>query len=328
MVIPGNVALAPMAGTSTCIFRTISHEYGSVWGVTELVSARGIRFKESLDISMRYLQIDPENEGPVAIQLFGFDPDDFSYAIPHILEDPRLSDVSVIDINMGCPVLKVVKTGCGAALMKNPIVAGNIIRASVAAAKPYGKPITVKFRSGWDEAHINAPEFARICVEAGASALTIHARTQTQLYRGQADWEVIRKTKEAIADTGIPLWGNGDVKDGASARAMIEQTGVDGVMVGRGAQGNPWVFSDIRATLSGEESEAVRPDRKTRASVIRRHLLGLCEQLGEKTGVKEMRSQIAFYLKGERGTSEIKNRLMTAGTISEVEALLTEYENG
>ena len=327
VTIPENTALAPMAGTSSCIFRTIAHEYGSSFGVTELVSSRGIRFKESLEPCMRYLRIDREHEGPVAIQLFGMDPQDFAYAIPFILEDKRLCDVDVIDINMGCPVTKVVKTGGGSALMKDPVLAGRIIEASVKAAEPYGKPVSVKFRSGWDEAHITAPEFAKMCIDSGASALALHARTQTQLYRGTADWEVIRKTKEAIAGTGIPLWGNGDVKDGASAIAMLESTGADGVMVGRAAQGNPWVFSEIREALNGDNAgrTGLFPDRKTKTEVIRRHLLGLCEDLGEKTGVKEMRAQIACYLKGGRSTAEIKNRLMTANTIAEVESLLQEY---
>ena len=326
VTIPANIALAPMAGTSTCVYRTIVHEYGCAYGVTELVSARGIRFKESVEVSMRYLEIDPENEGKTGIQLFGADPDDFSYAIPFILEDPRLSAVDVIDLNMGCPVSKVVKTGAGSALMKDPVLAGRIIEASVKAAEKYGKPVTVKFRSGWDEGHITAPEFAKMCVESGAEGLAIHARTQTQMYRGTADWDVIRRTKEAIVDTGVPLWGNGDVKDGASAVAMLEETGADGVMVGRAAQGNPWVFSEIRAALAGDAEasrgecgEESKPagekcflvgivDRKTRAEVIRRHLLGLCDQLGEKTGVKEMRAQIACYHKGGRGTAEYKNR--------------------
>ena len=333
VTIPENISLAPMAGTSTCIYRTIAHEYGSAFGVTELVSARGIRFKESVEISMRYLRIDPEKEGMTGIQLFGADPDDFSYAIPCILEDPRLAAVDVIDINMGCPVSKVVKTGAGSSLMIDPRLAASIIEASVRAAEPFGKPVTVKFRSGWDEEDINAPEFAKMCIDSGARALALHARTQKQMYRGNADWEVIRKTKEAIADTGIPLWGNGDVTDGISAVAMLKETGCDGVMVGRAAQGNPWVFSEIRAALEaadrGEDPASVKgsfaPDRKTKAEVIRRHLTGLCEDLGEKTGVKEMRSQIACYLKGGRGTAEIKNRVMTANTIPEVEALLDEY---
>lgn len=328
LVIPENIALAPMAGTSTCIYRTIAHEHGAAFGVTELVSARGIRFKQSVEISMRYLRIDPDHEGVTGIQLFGADPEDFSYAIPCILEDPRLSRVDVIDLNMGCPVSKVVKTGAGSSLMIDPRLAASIIEASVRAAEPYGKPVTVKFRSGWDEEDINAPQFAKMCIDSGAKALALHARTQKQMYRGNADWEVIRKTKEAIAGTGIPLWGNGDVTDGASAIAMIETTGCDGVMVGRAAQGNPWVFTEIREALLTGDADAgkILPDRKTRADVIRRHLVGLCAELGEKTGVKEMRSQIACYLKGGRGTADIKNRLMTAGTIEEVEVLLTEYD--
>ncbi|MBO4927647.1 MAG: tRNA dihydrouridine synthase DusB [Clostridiales bacterium] len=345
VTIPGNIALAPMAGTSTCVFRTIAHEYGCDFGVTELVSARGIRFKESVEVSMRYLKIDPEHEGKTAIQLFGADPEDFSYTIPFILEDTRLAKVDVIDINMGCPVSKVVKTGAGSALMKDPLLASKIIETSVKAAEPYGKPVTVKFRSGWDEAHITAPSFAKMCVDSGASALALHARTQTQLYRGTADWAVIAATKDAISGMGIPLWGNGDVRDGKSARAMIESTACDGVMIGRAAQGNPWVFREIREALLGnkdsaremtpETEEAVSynlresalPTRKERTSVIRRHLLGLCEELGEKTGVKEMRAQIACYLKGEHGVAGIKNRLMQAGTIEEVMSLLLEYES-
>ncbi len=335
VTIPENIALAPMAGTSTCVYRTIAHEYGCAYGVTELVSARGIRFKESVEISMRYLRIAPEKEGKTGIQLFGADPEDFAYAIPVILEDPRLAKVDVIDLNMGCPVSKVVKTGAGSALMKDPVLASRIIERSVRAAEPYGKPVTVKFRSGWDEGHITAPEFAEMCISSGAEGLALHARTQTQLYRGTADWSVIRKTKEAISGSGIPLWGNGDVKDGPSAVAMLEETGADGVMIGRAAQGNPWIFEEIRAALAAADEGAGEggnrkthlPERKERAEVIRKHLLGLCEELGEKTGVKEMRAQIACYLKGQRGTAEIKNRLMTAGTIEEVDALLTEYES-
>lgn len=334
VTIPENTALAPMAGTSTLVFRTISHEYGAALGVTELVSARGIRFKDSLEISMRYLQIDPAREGKTAIQLFGFDPGDFDFAIRKICEDPRLSAVDIIDLNMGCPVSKVVKTGCGSALMKDPKTAEEIIRASVKAASSYGKPVTVKFRSGWDEGHITAPEFAKMCVNSGASGLALHARTQTMMYRGQADWEVIRRTKEAISDTNVPLWGNGDVKDGKSARAMLEQTGADGVMVGRAAQGNPWIFTEIRNALLGEEGQdkgicnSVQCiSRSGKTKVIRRHLQGLCDQLGEKTAVKEMRAQIACYLRGERGGADIKNRLMTAGTVGEVESLLHEWED-
>lgn len=327
VTIPENIALAPMAGTSTCVYRTIAHEYGCAYGVTELVSARGIRFKESVEISMRYLRIAPEKEGRTGIQLFGADPEDFAYAIPVILEDPRLSQVDIIDLNMGCPVSKVVKTGAGSALMKDPVLASHIIERSVRAAEPYGKPVTVKFRSGWDEGHITAPEFAKMCISSGAKALALHARTQTQMYRGNADWSVIRATKEAISGSDVPLWGNGDVKDGSSAVAMLEETGADGVMIGRAAQGNPWIFEEIRAALAAEDKVMHQPDRKERAEVIRRHLRGLCDELGEKTGVKEMRAQIACYLKGQRGTADIKNRLMTAGTVEEVEVLLTEYES-
>lgn len=320
LTIPGNIALAPMAGTSSLVYRAICHDYGTSWGVTELVSARGIRFQGNLDRSMRYLAIDRDKEGPVAIQLFGADPEDFRIAIPMILSDARLSDVDFIDINMGCPVTKVVKTGAGSALMKDPLLAAEIVRTAVAAAEPFGKDITVKIRSGWNKDSVNAPDFALYMAEAGAKMIAVHARTQNQLYSGEADWAVLARVKEAVSGTSIPVIGNGDIVDFSSASRMIEVTHVDGLMVGRAATGNPWIFKEL--------SEGKRPmiSVSERFSVMRRHVTGLCEQLGETTGVKEMRTNFAAYMKGQFMGTTFKTQACSADTLAELFSLMEEAE--
>ena len=267
-ILPGNVALAPMAGTSDLPFRTICHRQGASFVCTELVSARGIRYSGGVLKSYRYLEIEPAVEGPVAIQLFGHDPEDFREAIPLILEHPVLRGAFSIDLNMGCPVNKVVKTGAGSALMTNLPLASSILTAAVRAAEPYGVPVTVKFRKGWDDAKKNAVEFARLCLDSGAKAMTLHARTRNQMYGGQADWACIREVAEAIRGSGVPLFGNGDVVDGKSAVAMLTETGCDGVMVGRAAQGNPWIFAEIVAALRWEEKPAAPFDGADNAGAM------------------------------------------------------------
>ncbi len=250
-VLCGNVALAPMAGTSDLTFRTICHEQGASLGCTELVTARGIRYDSSLLKSYRYLEIDPEREGPAAIQLFGYDPKDFDAAIPLILEHPVLSAAFSIDLNMGCPVNKVVKTGAGSALMKDLPLAASILDASVRAASPYHVPVTVKFRKGWDETTVNCVSFAAMCRDHGAAAVTVHARTRNQMYSGTADWEAIAAVVSELKGSGVPVFGNGDVKSGGDAIRMLATTGADGVMIGRAAQGNPWIFASVKALLMG-----------------------------------------------------------------------------
>ena len=250
-ILCGNVALAPMAGTSDLTFRTICHELGASLGCTELVTARGIRYDPTLLKSYRYLEIDPEREGPAAIQLFGYEPGDFEAAIPLILEHPILSAAFSIDLNMGCPVNKVVKTGAGSALMKDLPLAASILDASVRAASPYHVPVTVKFRKGWDETTVNCVSFASMCRDHGAAAVTIHARTRDQMYSGAADWEAISAVASELKGSGVPVFGNGDVKNGADAIRMLETTGADGVMIGRAAQGNPWIFASVKALLTG-----------------------------------------------------------------------------
>jgi tRNA-dihydrouridine synthase B len=313
-----------MAGTGSVTFRTICHEFGSAFGTTELVSARGIAYQRSVERSFRYLEIDPEREGPCAIQLFGHDEDDFRTAIPIILRHPDLSKATFIDLNMGCPVAKVVKTGAGAALMRDIPRAAAIITAATAAAAPFNVPVTVKFRSGWDENHINAVEFARMCRDSGVSAITVHARTCDQMYHGKADWNILAEVSQALRGSGVAVIGNGDVKDGETAERMLIETGVDGVAVGRAAQGNPWVFEQIRAYLNGEILSA-DPTPEEKASMILRHLRGLMEHLGEERACKEMRSQLACYFKGMRNASDHKAAALLAVTYEETAEIVLRW---
>lgn len=344
-----NLALAPMAGTTDATFRPICHELGAGLVVTELVSARGICYDTDLRRSWRYLEIVPAAEKPVAIQLFGADPDDFARAILRIHEHPLLAQCDMIDLNMGCPVPKVVRGGEGSALMKDPPLAGRIIEAAVralgqvaaAGADVSGagsssiKPVTVKFRKGWDGQQINAVEFAQVCEAAGAAAITVHARTRDQFYSGKADWEIIAAVKQVVA---IPVYGNGDLSSPASARQMVDQTGVDGLMIGRAALGNPWIFQQLTAGLA-ETSQSgigfgtdqpgsndwIPPTTEERAAMMIRHLRGLIERLGEHTGVAEMRKQLAAYLRGTHQAAHWKNLAMQARTAAEVEQILADW---
>ena len=339
-VLCGNVALAPMAGTSDLTFRTICHEQGASLGCTELVTARGIRYDSSLLKSYRYLEIDPEREGPAAIQLFGYDPKDFDAAIPLILEHPVLSAAFSIDLNMGCPVNKVVKTGAGSALMKDLPLAASILDASVRAAAPYHVPVTVKFRKGWDETTVNCVSFAAMCRDHGAAAVTVHARTRDQMYSGAADWEAIAAVASELKGSGVPVFGNGDVKNGADAIRMLETTGADGVMIGRAAQGNPWIFARVKALLTGGgdmighgmsgephigQGAPGEPTASERSDMIRRHLSGLIGRLGEEVAVREMRAQLACYLHGQKHASKYKTQAMEAKTFREIDELLKEW---
>ncbi len=316
-----NLALAPMAGTTDLSFRRICRRLGAGLTITELVSARGICHDPQLRRNWRYLAIDPA-EAPVAIQLFGADPDDFRQAIGQILSHPILGQCSLIDLNMGCPVAKVVKGGEGSALMRTPDLAARIIEASVRAAASFGKPVTVKFRKGWDDQSVNAAAFARRCAEAGAAALPIHGRTRQQMYSGRADWQVIGEVKAAVR---IPVYGNGDIDSPAAAARMIRETGVDGVMVGRAAQGDPWIFQRLAAALADPAEFLPLPGPDEKIPVILAHLDGLIALNGEPVAVREMRKHLVFYLKGTRQGASLKNRAMAAATRSEILAVLEEW---
>lgn len=321
--IPNNIALAPMAGTTDLPFRVICHRFGAGLTVTELVSARGIKYDPALERNIRYLAIDPA-AGPEAIQLFGSEPDDFRWAINRILDHPLLSLCHLIDINMGCPVKKVVKTGAGCALMRDPDQAARIVRAAVIEAEKAKLPVTVKFRSGWDHSHINASEFARMCEASGASAVTVHARTRQQLYGGQADWAVIRSVKEAVR---IPVFGNGDIKTPEDARRLMEQTRSDGIMVGRAAQGNPWIFQELLCRLDNPPRPFHPPDADERISIIMEHGQALCRLLGERRALSEMRSHIASYLRGTVNAAHFRSACMKAESFSDILNVLEEWRN-
>lgn len=324
LYLSNNIFLAPMAGGSEMPFRTICRRFGAGLCFTELSTARGIHYQGSVNRNMKYLEISPA-ELPAAIQLFGPDPLDFEKAIDIIFSHELLSRASLLDINMGCPVPKVTKGGSGSALMKDLSRASEIIKTSV---KHCPVPVSVKFRKGWDKNLINAVEFAKMCQDSGASMITVHGRLATQMYSGKADWDIIKKVKENVK---IPVIGNGDIVDGKSAKAMFELTGVDGIMIGRAALGNPWIFRGIISFLEKVENgiyeysigkEIEVPDINEKISVIIEQLDAMIEQMGEKTAVKEMRKHFAWYLKGVFNSNYIKTQLMQCKTRQEAVSLL------
>ena len=302
------IGLAPMAGVTDIVFRNICKEKGAGLLCTEMVSAKAIlyRNKNTMDLlKTAYF------ERPVAVQLFGCDPACMAEASEMIKDLP----FDILDLNMGCPVPKVVKNNEGSALMKDPELAGRIIEA---VAKACEKPVTVKMRSGFDEGHINAPELAKIAESAGASAVTIHARTREQFYSGSADWDVIRRVKESIS---IPVFGNGDVKDGPSAVKMLKETGCDGIMVGRAAMGNPWIFREILHYFeTGEES--LPPSEEEIAGLLLYHAEEIIKEKGEYIGIRQMRSHAAWYLKGFRNAARLRRAVCGIESAADLENCL------
>ena len=320
--IPGIVALSPMAGVSHIAYRGICREMGAAYAPTELVSARSIRYN-GLEKSMQYLRIDPETEGITAIQLFGAEPDDFTAAIEKIMEDPVLSKVDIIDINMGCPVPKVVKTGAGSALMNSPETAAAIVKTCKKALEglPRHIPVTVKTRTGYDSSDKGKPDFAKALADAGCDMLCVHGRTRPQMYTGECDRKAIALMREAVMGYDIPFFANGDVTDGPSAKSLMEETGADGVMIGRAARGNPWIFSEVASYLAGS-GDIITPDEQERKETLLRELEGRCRWCDEEIAVREFRSVMPFYVKGLRGAAKLKVRLCSALTVNEVKEIL------
>ena len=300
--------LGPMAGVTDLPFRLLCKEQGAGLLCMEMVSAKAILYNNKNTESL--LQIHPD-ETPVSLQLFGSDPKIVSEMAKRIEERP----FSILDINMGCPVPKVVRNGEGSALMKNPKLVYELVHAVVEAIE---KPVTVKIRKGFDEEHVNAVEIARIAEEAGAAAIAVHGRTREQYYSGSADWEIIRQVKEAVQ---IPVIGNGDVTSGERAAALREQTGCDGVMIARGAQGNPWIFSDL---LEYEETGAFppRPDVNEIRSTMLRHARLQIEYKGSYIGIREMRKHVAWYTKGVHGAARLREQINKVESYEELEDLL------
>lgn len=261
----------------------------------EMVSAKAIYYNNRNTTDL--LEIHPE-EGIVSLQLFGSDPEIISSQAKRIEERP----FQILDLNMGCPVPKVVNNGEGSALMKDPILAGKIIEAT---AKAINKPVTVKIRKGFDDEHVNAVEMAHVAEESGAAAVAVHGRTRQQYYSGQADWDIIAQVKDAVK---IPVLGNGDVVDGESAKAMFDKTGCDGILVGRAAQGNPWIFKEINHYLeTGEKLQ--RPSKEEMNKVIKEHARLQLETKGEYTGVREMRKHLAWYTAGLPHSAAFRNQI-------------------
>ena len=314
-----------MAGFSCVTFRGICHGLGSDYAPTELTSARSV-VMNGVGKSYRFMRIDPETEGVTCIQLFGNTPEDFTEAMKIICEDELLSRVDIFDINMGCPVQKVVKTGAGSGLLKTPELAGEIVRQSRETAEKLGKVLTVKTRIGFNDSSKNGPEFAKVLAANGAQAICVHGRTAAQMYAGEADWEQIRLMRESVRDCGVYFFANGDVKDGPSARKILDVTGADGVMIGRAACGNPWLFSEVKEYLLCQNADNTIKNItfKEKCDMLLIELHGRIKEVGEKTAVCEMRGVMPQYVKGFPGASRMKVALCRASTEMEVRQILDD----
>ncbi len=302
------VILAPMAGVSDLPFRLLCREQGAGMVCTEMISAKAIYYKNKNTESLMAIH---EDERPVSLQLFGSEPDILAAMAKRIEDRP----FDVLDLNMGCPVPKVVNNGEGSALLKKPGLVREIVSAVVSAVD---KPVTVKIRRGFDEENVNAVEIARIIEDCGAAAIAVHGRTREQMYAGKADWDSIRRVKKAVS---IPVIGNGDVDSPEAARAMFEQTGCDGIMVGRAARGNPWLFHRILHYLeTGEMVE--KPSMDEVKDMILRHARMQVEEKGAYTGIREMRKHVAWYTKGMEGAAKLRDAINRVESYSGLEELL------
>lgn len=307
VTLENNLVLAPMAGVTDLPFRVLCKEQGAGLICMEMVSAKGIYYNNK---NTEILLTTAEEERPVSLQLFGSDPEIMSEMAKKIEERP----FDILDINMGCPVPKVVNNGEGSALMKNPKLVEKIVSQIVKAIQ---KPVTVKIRKGFDDEHVNAVEIAKIVESAGASAVAVHGRTREQYYSGKADWDIIRQVKEAVS---IPVIGNGDILTAQDALAMKQQTNCDGFMIGRGAQGNPWIFRQILHSLETGE-ELPKPSIEEVTDMLLRHARAQIAFKGEVVGIREMRKHAAWYTSGYKNSAKLRGKINEVETYEDLEAL-------
>ncbi len=308
------VMLAPMAGVTDLAFRTLCREYGAGLTVTEMVSSKALMYQDRKSLALMKLG---EGEAPAAIQLFGSDPVCMGEAAAKAFETAH---PDIIDINMGCPVGKVVSSGDGSALMRAPERARDVIEAVV---KSVSCPVTVKFRKGFDSASVNAVEFGLMCEAAGASAITVHGRTRAQMYSGRADMEIIKAVKAAV---GIPVFANGDIFTGEDAKKALDFTGCDGVAIARGAMGSPWIFRDAKAALAGEPVPEA-PSYLERLELARRQFELAAVDRGERTACLEARKHLAWYLKGMPYAGYYRDRIMSVSTLKDIYSVSRDIED-
>lgn len=309
VTIPGRVTLAPMAGVTDAAFRRLCRQQGAALTCTEMVSARALVYRDKKTEALLWC---PPEDHPVAAQIFGHEPEIMAEAAPMAL---ALSGADILDINMGCPVGKVIRSGDGSALMRDVVLAGKIIEAVVRAVDV---PVTVKFRKGWDGGSVNAVEFARVCEASGASAIAVHGRTRAQMYAGKADWDIIRDVKRAVT---IPVFANGDIFSGADAEHILRYTGCDFAMVGRGCFGDPWLFARANAAVNGEP-EPPLPKLADRMDAALEQIRFSAEQKGERLACLEARSQFAWYLRGVPHAGPYKQEIVHVSSMEELEHIV------